>query len=39
MLFALRMFSSTYANVALDYYPVLLCVGACISREPQARSW
>jgi uncharacterized membrane protein YwzB len=32
-LWALRMFSSSYPYTGVDYYPVLLCVGACISRE------
>ena len=39
-LWALRMLSSSYPNTTVDYYPVLLCVGACISREPDAaRPW
>ncbi len=33
LLWAVRMFSSSYPGLALEYYPVLLCVGACISRE------
>ena len=34
MLWALRMFSSTYPGMMLDAYPVLFFIGACISREP-----
>lgn len=33
LLWAVRMFSSSYPVVSLEYYPVLLCIGACISRE------
>jgi hypothetical protein len=33
-LWSLRMFSSSYPFTGIDYYPILLCVGACISREP-----
>jgi hypothetical protein len=32
-LWAIRMFSSSYPSVSIEYYPVLFCVGACISRE------
>jgi hypothetical protein len=34
LLWTIRMFSSSYMGLTLDYYPILLCVGACISREP-----
>jgi hypothetical protein len=34
VLFTIRMFSSTYIGLTLDYYPFLFCVGACLSREP-----
>jgi len=34
LLWGLRMFSSNYPGLTLDYYPVLFFVGACISREP-----
>ncbi|HWR52624.1 MAG TPA: hypothetical protein VN428_16050 [Bryobacteraceae bacterium] len=33
LLWSLRMFSSSYPGMTLEYYPVLFCVGACISRE------
>jgi hypothetical protein len=32
-LYSVRMLSSTYPFMSVDYYPVLLCVGACISRD------
>ena len=34
VLFSLRMFSSPYIALTLDYYPFLFCVGACLSRDP-----
>ncbi len=34
VLWIIVMFSSAYPSTAIDYYPVLFCVGACISREP-----
>lgn len=33
-LWTIRMLSSSYLGLTLDYYPVLFCVGACIAREP-----
>lgn len=33
LLWTLRMFSSSYPGLSLDYYPVVFCVGVCISRE------
>jgi len=36
LLWSIRMLSSSYIGVTLDYYPILFCVGACISREPVA---
>jgi hypothetical protein len=33
VLWGVRMFSSAYPSYGLEYYPILLCVGACISRE------
>ena len=33
VLWTIRMFSSSYPNLTLSYYPVALCVGACISRN------
>jgi hypothetical protein len=33
VLWAFRMFSSSYASTAIDYYCILFCVGAAISRE------
>jgi hypothetical protein len=30
LLWALRMLSSSYPGLGLDYYPVLLCVGGCM---------
>jgi hypothetical protein len=33
VLWAIAMFSSVYPNMNLQYYLVLFCVGACISRE------
>jgi hypothetical protein len=35
LLWAVRMFSSSYPNLSLEYYPILLCLGMCIYREPQ----
>lgn len=32
LLWALRMFSSSYPSIGLDYYPVLLSVGICVAR-------
>jgi hypothetical protein len=32
LLWTIRMFSTAEPNLALDYYPVLLCVGASIAR-------
>jgi hypothetical protein len=35
VLWAVRMCSSSFPGLSLDYYPILFCVGACISRpEP-----
>ena len=34
LLWGIRMFSSSYPGVGLDYYPILFCAGACISKEP-----
>jgi hypothetical protein len=33
LLYSIRMFSSEYPGAALGYYPVLFCVGACISTD------
>jgi hypothetical protein len=33
LLWSIRMFSSEYPGEALGYYPVLFCVGACLSRD------
>jgi hypothetical protein len=33
VLWAIRMFSSSYPGMSLESYPVLFCVGACLSRE------
>jgi hypothetical protein len=33
VLWSFAMFSSVYPGTSIDYYPVLFCVGACISRE------
>lgn len=33
-LWGIRMLSSSHPSLTLDYYPILFCVGACISREP-----
>jgi len=33
LLWGVRMFSSSYAGLSCEYYPVLFLVGACISRE------
>jgi hypothetical protein len=38
VLWCLRMFSSSYLDLTIDYYPVMFCVGACISRESFSRS-
>jgi hypothetical protein len=45
-LWSLRMWSSSYPYTSVDYYPILLCVGACISRDRgdsidrgDARAW
>jgi len=35
LLWTIRMFSSGTPSLALEYYPVLIFVGACISREPE----
>jgi hypothetical protein len=35
LLFALRMFSSTYPGLGVEYYPVLLCMGCCLGDEQQ----
>jgi hypothetical protein len=35
LLFALRMFSSTYPGLGIEYYPVLLCMGGCLGHEEQ----
>lgn len=32
LLWGVRMFSSSYPGRELDYYPILFCVGACISK-------
>jgi hypothetical protein len=34
LLWGVRMFSSTYPGLSVECYPILFCVGACISREP-----
>lgn len=34
LLWMIRMASSGTPSLVLEYYPVLICVGACISREP-----
>jgi hypothetical protein len=34
LLWGIRLFSSGYPVAALNYYPILFCMGACISREP-----
>jgi len=36
VLWAIRMFSSSYPGLSIDYYCVLFCVGAAISREAHA---
>ena len=33
LLWGVVMFSSAYPGTSIEYYPVLFCVGACISRE------
>ena len=33
LLWGLRMFSSSYSGLGIDYYPILFCVGICISRD------
>ena len=40
LLWGIRLLSSGYPSAGVDCYPILFCVGACISREPsqQARS-
>lgn len=38
LLWALRMFSSSYPGIAVDYYPVLLCIGACLGSTAQPLS-
>jgi hypothetical protein len=35
LLWTIRMVSSGTPSLVLEYYPVLICVGACISREPE----
>jgi hypothetical protein len=35
-LWGVRMLSSSYPNVNIDYDPILFCVGACIARDPGA---
>ena len=35
LLWTIRMLSTGTPSLELDYYPVLICVGACISREPE----
>ena len=37
-LWGLRMLSSEYPSLTLEYYPVLLCLGACIARYPRKQS-
>ena len=34
LLWGLRMFSSSYPNLSLEYYPLLLCLGVCVYQEP-----
>ena len=34
LLWIIRMFSSSYPGLSLEYFPLLFCVGACISRDP-----
>ena len=34
LLWIIRMLSSGTPSLVLDYYPVLICVGVCISRDP-----
>ncbi len=34
LLWSLRMFSSSYPSLTIDAYPLLFCIGACISRAP-----
>ncbi len=36
VLWAIRMFSSSYPGTSLDYYCVLFCIGAAISRDVEA---
>jgi len=37
-LWGIRMFSSSYPGLALEYYPILFCTGACISRDSSRQS-
>lgn len=32
LLWGLRMFSSSYPNLSIEYYPVLLCIGGCLGQ-------
>ena len=32
LLWALRMFSSSYPELSIEYYPVLLCIGGCLGQ-------
>jgi hypothetical protein len=38
VLFAIRMLSSTYPSLSVEYYPVLLCVGFCVRCNNDATS-
>lgn len=35
LLWGVRMFSSSYPSLSIEYYPILLCLGICVYREPQ----
>jgi len=39
VLWSIRMFSSSYPGMSLESYPVLFCVGACLSRESFLVPW
>ena len=38
LLWGIRLFSSGYPSAEVNYYPILFCVGACISREPSQQA-
>lgn len=35
LLWGLRMFSSSYPGLSLEYYPLLLCLGICLHKDPE----